>query len=309
MSAVAKKQILAALAGVLALAWLSGGLYSCAARKAMEREISETPRDPTTGIVTGAEAVTLDGRSGQACLLVHGWVGSRKDFHDLGERLQQRGLTVRMMRLPGHGTTPDDLENREVDDLLEGVRREYLGLKKDYGEVTLIGFSLGGALSTLLASSETVDRLVLVAPFYEVTYRFQYVLSPKVWFRILSPFVHYVIKGTRFIQVNREEAKPFIFSYHVIPIRAVEVLFEAGRRASSPGIPEKVKCPVLLLQSGGDLAASPKAARAVFDRLGSRKKEYVRYEASNHHLLWDYDGPAAMDKIVEFVTAGDAIPP
>jgi carboxylesterase len=289
---------------VLSALLVAGCLYSRAARKALVKEIAETPRDPETGIVKGTEPLTLEGKGGKACLLIHGWLGSRIDYHDLPERLHEQGLTVRMMLLDGHGTTPEDLANKGVDDFLRGVKAEFAELKASYRDVTVIGFSLGGACAALLASEEDVTRLILVAPFFDVTYRYYYVLSPETWNSLLSPFFDYIMKGKAFIRVNREEAKEHIYSYQVIPTVSVAVLCEAGRRARSPECLKKITCPVLLLHAHGDMAACPDAAREAFNRIGSLSKTIVLFDRSNHHILWDFDGPEAMERIMAFISAG-----
>ena len=46
------------------------------------------------------------GSGDDACLLLHGFTGSPWDMRPLGERLAARGLFVRAIRLPGHGSTP-----------------------------------------------------------------------------------------------------------------------------------------------------------------------------------------------------------
>ena len=63
----------------------------------------------------------------------------------------------------------------------------------------------------------------------------------------------------------------------------------------------KIACPVLLLHSQGDEAADPEAAFEALSRMGSEDKQSVKFKRSNHHLLWDYDGEEAADKIVEFI--------
>lgn len=299
MKSPKKKWLMAAAAAALLIIAVAG--YSCAAKSALEKEIAEAVRDPRTGIILGTEPLTLPGEGGKACLLVHGWVGSRIDFNDLGERLRRKGATVRLMLLPGHGTTPRDLNDAGVDDFLAALGRELDELEAAHEEVTLIGFSLGGALATLTAARAPPDRLVLAAPFFEVTYRIYYVLSPETWNSLLSPFIEYVVKGESFIRVNREEARSRIFSYKVIPTRAVTVLCEAGRRARDPEVLGKVTCPLLLLHSRGDMAASFKAAEEAFGLMRSDKKEIRLFDRSNHHLFWDYDCDEVMEEIVKFV--------
>jgi len=291
---------------LIALTVVTALFYSCAAERTLEKEIAETPRDPATGIILGTEPETLQAAGERACLLVHGWLGSRIDFNDLGRRLHERDVTVRYMLLPGHGTTPRDLAEQQREDFVQAVRREYQALRDRYSDVTLVGFSLGAALAAIVTSERSglpgePDRLVLAAPYFDITYKFYYVLPPDVWNSLLSPFISYVIKRSSFVRVNREEAKDKIFSYKVIPTAAVTVLSDVGSVVRDPALLKKITCPVILLHSTGDMAACPDAAEEAFSLLGSGSKEFVSFERSNHHLFWDFDREKVMEKIVDFV--------
>ncbi|MBU0753678.1 MAG: alpha/beta fold hydrolase [Planctomycetes bacterium] len=292
----------ALLASVLLI--LTGVIYEGQARRILYREIAETPRNPDTGVIIGTEAITLPGRSDRACLLIHGWMGSRIDFNDLGERLAQRGFTVRLMRLPGHGTTPLDLESRGLQDLDDAVREELSVLRTTYSEVMVVGFSMGGALASMLAAQEPVDRLVLAAPFFGVTYRPWYLLPPETWNRFIRLFLSYTIKGKAFVQVNREEAKSRLFSYRVAPTAAVTLLCETGRKARQTALLERIDCPVLWLHGREDLAASLDAAEEAFAKISSKDKRRIVLERSNHHLFWDYDAERVMTAILDFLSPG-----
>lgn len=105
------------------------GAYACAGQARLVREIRDTPRDPKTGVVLCAEALTLDPPASRdvpttACLLIHGFVGSRKDFADLGQRLAAAGFHVELLRLPGHGTTPTEFA-AQTPELLLGIFWDY----------------------------------------------------------------------------------------------------------------------------------------------------------------------------------------
>lgn len=304
---------------ILAIAALVGGLaaitscYACATSRAVERSTRQTPRDPQTGIVLGAESVSLgDPAASEACLLLHGFVGSRIDFAGLGQRLADRGFFVRMALAPGHGTSPEDFATKSADDMLAGTRAEYDELTARFDRVHLVGFSMGGALATLLAAEPELGapedpkagRLVLIAPYFGITYRWYYVLPPRIWAAAASPFVRYVHKGDRFVQVNKRESVESMYSYEYVPLHGARVLGELGRRALDEDVLARVKRPVLMLHSEGDEAASPEAARRAYERIGSADKEaFWLPERNNHHLLWDYDGDLAADRIVEFLTA------
>ncbi|MEN6626071.1 MAG: alpha/beta fold hydrolase [Candidatus Sumerlaeia bacterium] len=307
-----KKRRLRRLARWVGAPLLVGALgvfsYACASRRALEREIASTPRDPRTGVCIGAEAIDIDPPAGAdrpttAVLFLHGFVGSRRDFADVGERLAAQGYHVRMARLPGHGTTPRDFAAQTPDTMLAGARAELDALRKDYPSVYVAGFSMGGALGTILASEGGVDRLVLVSPYYGVTYRWFYILPAETWNAMLGWAIPYVIKSAMFVQVNRPEARKEIFSYHAVPTRGAGTLMALGRRARRPETLAAVKCPVLMVFTDGDLASSPAQGRRAFKLLGSADKTAVWIDPrNNHHLMWDYDCEKAKGAVVSFMT-------
>jgi carboxylesterase len=274
-----------------------------------KREERGLVRNPETGVVTGAEAMSLgptaaDGAT-RACLLLHGVVGSRQDFDDLGRRLAEAGFHVRMARLPGHGTSPRDFAGQSADDLYRGALEELRALRGEYAQVDVVGFSMGGALATLLAAEEPVDRLVLAAPYYGVTYKFYYILPPETWNAAVGWAIPYVYRGQSFSKCNRPEGKGRWFAYRSVSTRGIGALMGLGERASRPRTLAEIECPVLLVMGTGDDAASPKRAEAAFEGIASAEKKAVWLARSNHHMFWDWDREEAKSAIVAFLSASD----
>jgi carboxylesterase len=291
------------ITGVLvpAAALTGASCYSCSTKRAVEREVAEARRDPGTNVIVGAEPLTLPVSATRACLLIHGWLGSRNDFNELPARLAAQGLTVRALLLPGHGTTPYDLEKVKADEFLQAVRREYRALREKYADVTVIGLSMGGTLATLLAAEEKPDRVVLAAPFFEVTYKWYQILPARAWSALIAPFARFVIRSESRVGTNRAELRPQILAYRGIPTAAVAELTALGDRARDPALLAKVAAPVLVLHAEKDHAAAYGAARAAFELLGSAQKKFVTLPRSNHLLFWDYDAEEAIAEIAEFV--------
>jgi carboxylesterase len=303
----------------LILIMLSGAAYAGVASWMLRREIARTPRDAATGIIQGAEARDLDppwfdlrrsqDRPTTACLLIHGWAGTPRDFGDLPERLAGRGYHVRVMLLPGHGTTPQEFGQQTPETLYAAVEREFRALQAQYQAVDVVGFSMGGTLATRLASREPVRRLVLAAPYYSVSYKWYYVLPPEAWNAAISPFITYVVKAPGFVKVNRREALGEIITYHVLPTSSVRMLIALGRQARRPEVLGAIHCPTLLVISQGDGAASPRAAKKAFAGLGSSDKKFIPISArSNHHLFWDYDREEVKTAVVDFLAKGKGMP-
>jgi carboxylesterase len=268
----------------------------------VKRADARAPRDPETGILIGAEPRDLGLESAdRAVLFVHGFAGAGNNFADLPERVAEQGWRVRGMRLPGHGTSPRDMETVTPDELVEAVLAETRSLRESHSKVVLVGHSMGGALSTIVEAQEPVDGLILGGAYFGVTYRWYYILKPEQWIRIGTPFMRWVYKGQLFLQVNKKEVKDDIVAYTWLPARSGLALSALGRRASSPAVLDNVTCPVLMLHAPGDIAASPECAQQAFDAMASQEKRLVWLERSNHHVFWDYDQKQLQEAVLEFL--------
>ncbi len=275
--------------------------YRIAAEVLVARSDATVDRDAETGWLRGAEPRWLGPEGAtRAVLMVHGFVGAGTNFGELPERLASQGFRVRVMRLPGHGTSPRDFEKVQAEELVEAVKSELADLKRQHGRVFLVGHSMGGTLSTLAAAQEGADGLVLGAPYFGVTHHWYYGLPAETWISIAQPILRWLYKGELFIQVNRKEAKSNIVSYSWIPMGGLETLAELGHRANSPATLEKVRTPVLLLHGPGDVAASPSAAADAVSKMASAEKRVVWLERSNHHIFWDYDQEQVFDEVMGF---------
>ncbi|MBI2432992.1 MAG: alpha/beta fold hydrolase [Candidatus Hydrogenedentes bacterium] len=294
-----------ALVGMIVLGLLVIGvlIYDVAAIFLVRAEERNTKRDPVTGIAIGAEEKTLGPEDAPgAVLFVHGFVGGSNNFADVPEAVARRGWRVRVMRLPGHGTSPADFARTTPDELIEAVRAEVTALRAKYPSVVLVGHSMGATLCTLVAAEQPVDGLILAAPYFLVTYHWYYLLPPETWVRLGAPLLPWVYKGKLFLQVNRRSSKPHIYSYTWVPADGMKTLMELGRRAAAPEVLGRIQCPVLLLHSPRDVAASYESAQDAFFKMSSTTKRIIALTKSNHHVFWDNEQEEVRD-LVAFYTS------
>ncbi len=101
--------------------------------------------------------------------LIHGLMGSPREYHHLERSLIQRGYRTRAISLPGHG----DLRHRPLHEfsseaMIQHCLREYDAFAEQCNHVVIIGHSLGG-ICTLLTASHQPRKLrgiiSLAAPF------------------------------------------------------------------------------------------------------------------------------------------------
>jgi carboxylesterase len=86
-------------------------------------------------------------------LVVHGFTGSTQSIRYLGEQLHRRfGFSVVAPRLPGHGTSPDDMEKTGYRDWLGEAERALHDLAKRSSRVFVTGLSMGGTITLNLAA-------------------------------------------------------------------------------------------------------------------------------------------------------------
>ncbi len=294
-----RKRWIWTLAGLLSVYAVGVVLSAVLARQAD----ASTPRDEGTGLMKGAKPFTLGDKSADtAVLFVHGFVGAPDNFADVPEQVADLGVYVDVMLLPGHGTRARDLRDVPSEEMLDAILVKVRELKTSHKRVILVSHSMGGALSTLAASKEPIDGLVLGAPYFGVTHKWYYGLRPETWSKITAPVLPWIFKGQIFLQVNDKSSRKHITSYRWIPSKAAVTLGKLGKQVNAPEVLEAVECPVLLFHSKDDVAASPDAAEHALEMMASTDKEIVWLPRSNHHIYWDYDRETVAEKTVAFVT-------
>lgn len=116
-----------------------------------------------------SQILTSGRRSANAALLLHGMSASPMQFVGLAQQLHRRGFNVLVPRLPRHGyqdRLSDEIGALTADELREATI-EALAIARGLGEkLTVVGFSLGGLLSSWAAQFEHMHRAVSVAPFF-----------------------------------------------------------------------------------------------------------------------------------------------
>ncbi|NOZ19483.1 MAG: alpha/beta fold hydrolase [Planctomycetes bacterium] len=297
ISGKAKYNLLRYLLGIPVLLVVALIVFSCASRGAVEREAASCERSPETGIIKGAEPFFIE-RGPRACLLIHGFTSSPAEVRELGERLAEAGFSVSCPLLPGHGTRPDDLETVTWRDWYHAVESEYLKLKQGHETVSVAGISMGAALALQLAREHHPHKLVLLSPYYRVTYKWYYLLPPEAYVDAGAFLFRYVNKMGR-LMLNDKTAWKNHIAYNHVPTKAIQNLMALGRAVADA--PPEVRTPTLIIHARHDDAAAPEGAQAIHDALGSEEKRLVWLDNSNHIITLDYDKEIVNQAVLDFL--------
>ena len=100
-------------------------------------------------VLPGAEPFSAEGGS-IGVVLSHGFTGSPQGLRPWAQHLAAAGCTVRLPRLPGHGTSWPEMNATRWTDWYAEIERMYDELANRCEHVFAGGLSMGGTLVTRL---------------------------------------------------------------------------------------------------------------------------------------------------------------
>ncbi len=245
-------------------------------------------------IMTGAESFFLEGTSERAVLLIHGYTGAPSEMRLLGEYLNNMGFTVQGVRLPGHGTTPEDLNETTTVDWYDEAERTCCELLSRYPKVMVAGLSMGGLLTIKLASQLPIQRAaILAAPIFLQDKRVPL-------FPILRHFIKYLPKQKR----NYHETAMYNVAYDRMPTKPIDSILKMIKIAKTEYLP-KIEIPCLVIQSKIEHTVNPKSAQYIYDNIKSKLKRLVWLEHCGHILTLDTERDKVFKLVGDFFLEDD----
>jgi carboxylesterase len=215
-----------------------------------------------------------------AILAVHGYNGYPRDLLYVGEELNKQGFTVAIPRLPGHGTNASDFHETDCQDWLRHAADCYFNLKEEYDTVYLLGFSMGGLITLLLASHFNIDKMALISP----------AIIHLQWKIKLTPFLKYFIKKQKrdWLDESTDPDRIFLaqeyWRWHYIEMAAEVLKLQKLTKKKMP----LVSCDTMIIVSEKDEAVPVRAADCIFSRIASPVKKTIVLKNSPHCST---DGP------------------
>jgi len=98
-------------------------------------------------ILPGAEPMSSEGTTGVGVLVLHGFTGNPSSMRSLAEAMAALGHHVELPRLPGHGTSIEDMSTTSWPDWTGEVEAAYQRLAGRVDRIVVMGLSMGGSLT------------------------------------------------------------------------------------------------------------------------------------------------------------------
>lgn len=224
-------------------------------------------------------------------LLSHGFTGSPASMVPWGRHLAGRGYGVAVPRLPGHGTSWQELNKCRWADWYGEVNRTFDKLAANCDQVVVGGLSMGGGLVLQLAAERGRDVAGVV------------VVNPAVHTDrkdvLALPVLQHVLPSMPGIANDIKKPGVQEHGYTRTPLKAARSMM-AGWKQVRSDLP-KVTSPLLMFRSAEDHVVDPSSGRIILTSVSSRDLTERILEHSFHVATLDNDASVIFEESTEFV--------
>lgn len=224
-------------------------------------------------------------------VVLHGFTGNPSSMRGLAEAFAAAGFHVEMPRLPGHGTTVEEMVDTSWVDWSGEAEAAYQRVAARSSKVVVAGLSMGGALTLRLgAAHPEVAGLVCINPATQPQ-------APEV----IEMLQGMVDGGTEVMPgIGSDIADPDVTesAYDGAPLRPLLSMMRDGLGPMSDVLPATT-VPLLLINSVNDHVVEPAQAEYLAATYGGPVERLV-LERSYHVATQDYDKDLVFERSVDF---------
>lgn len=215
----------------------------------------------------------------RCCLLMHGFTGGPYEVMPLAEHLRNQGIHCHVPTLPGHDTDLKGLGVVTWRDWLDAAASEADKLTRQFGEIDVVGFSMGGLISAYLANRFPVRRLVLLnaAVIYLSPYRFISDLAERFRCRDWD----HLLRVTH------------------TPLPAAFQFMKLARYTRLRELP-RITVPTLIAQGKKDQIVHPRSAEYIYNRIRGERK-LIYFPNSRHLICMEQEAPELFAAVEHFL--------
>jgi len=225
--------------------------------------------------------IFLKGTRDAGVLLIHGYMAAPREMFAFAHYLYDQGFTVYAPRLAGHGTAPEDLAQTRYEQWVASAEEAYVVLRHSCSNIVIGGFSTGAGLALELAGRvEDYEAIFAVAPPMRLNDMGAYfVPAIDAWNQVMKK-IRLAGGAKEFIENCPENPHINYIRNPIAGVRQLEKLMDQ----LEPKL-KKLTKPVLVVQSRKDPVVSPKGTARLFEKIGSRVKEFYLFDFERHGIL------------------------
>lgn len=240
--------------------------------------------------MAGCEGYSAEGGS-LGVLVLHGFTGNPASLRSLAEACANAGFSVELPRLPGHGTSLEDLMTTSWADWSRAAEAAYDDLASRCARVGVVGLSMGGSLSAHLGEVRPdIAGIVFINPL---------VKSPgQEMIDGLGQLLDAGLETVDSIGSDIKMVGSVEDSYSATPLVCARSLFEALAVVNEDLA--KISAPVLLLSSREDHVVTSDNGDDIVAMV-SGPVERVWLENSYHVATMDHDAELVESLTIAFL--------
>jgi carboxylesterase len=223
-----------------------------------------------------------------ALLFIHGFTATTVEVRQLANYFNKKGFTVRAPLLPGHGTTPKDLNRKNWKDWTQAVEDTYTLLHGNHAYIYVFGESMGALLTLWLADKhDEISKIFLFSPAL--------IINGLRKSKYLWPLKEYIYKK------NTDDSMLWQ-GYNVVPLRAAASLYDFQQNVKK--LLPTITAEVAIFQGMLDKTIDINSAQIVYDGLiSSRRKTLTWLQKSHHVILLDEQIGEVQDQCLNAILA------
>lgn len=252
---------------------------------------------PLASPISAAAQPELTGGRRIGVLVSHGFTGQPASVKPWGEALAQRGYAVEVPRLPGHGTTWQEMNGTTWADWYAEVTKAFDALVAANDTVVVCGLSMGGALVLRLAADRPQDvaGVVVVNPA---------VATKRLDVKLL-PVLKHLVKAFPGIANDIKKAGVQEHGYTKTPLKAAHSMMQAWPLLVADLT--KVTAPLLYLRSTEDHVVDEASQPIITGGVSSTDVTVVPLENSYHVATLDNDAERIVEESAAFIARVSAV--
>lgn len=223
----------------------------------------------------------------KAILIIHGFGGGTYDEEYLANRLELiHNFDVYSFTLPGHDTNATKIN---MNDWIKSCE-EHIEMLINFGykNIYVIGHSMGGVMSTYIASKyKEIKKLVLAAPAFQYLNvendKMNLVESFKTSMDVVKEYSKEEVIS-RFLRMPSNSVKEFI--------KLVKTYYDC---------PKDVHTPTLIIEGTSDIIVPIKSGEYVYDNIKSKQKYLLIVKGINHDIFRSERKDEVTNYVIDFL--------